>query len=713
MADRRVADPRMGDRHMADRRTADRRTAGGRMADRGVDVPAPPEVAAQVEEIRAELRDHDFRYYVLAEPIVSDAEYDALMRTLAELESRHPDLVTPDSPTQLPGGGIATTFASVQHRQPMLSLDNSFTRADLVAWFERLRRLTDDPLTFVGEPKLDGLACSVTYERGRLVLAATRGDGVTGEDVTPNVKTVRSLPHRLRGSSVPDLVEVRGEIYMSQATFEELNRRQDAEGRPRYVNPRNTAAGSLRQKDPALTASRRLDAFCYQLGALEGGPRFASHWETLEWMRDAGLPVNPHIERLTDLDSVIGYCERIQDARHELGYEIDGAVVKVDALAVRRELGSTSKAPRWAMAFKFPPEERTTVLKDILVSIGRTGRATPFAELEPVFVGGSTVARATLHNQDEVGRKDVRPGDTVMVRKAGDVIPEVLGPVLALRPPDTPPWTFPTRCPVCDAPLERLPGEADTYCTNLECPAQRVQRIAHFASRGAMDVEDLGEKTATLLTERDLVRDVGDVYTLTAEQLAELPLFGPKRVANLLSAIDASRSRPLARLLVGLGIRHVGPTAAIALAARVGHLDRIAAASAEELTAVEGIGATIAESVSQFFSVDGNRAVIEKLRAGGLNFEGPPRAEPTGDQTLQGLTFVLTGGLEAYTRDEAQAAIEQRGGKVAGSVSKKTSYVVAGESPGSKLAKAEQLGVAVLDEQGFTKLLDEGLPTDG
>jgi DNA ligase (NAD+) len=683
------------------------------MADREGAATAPADVVARVEEIRAELRDHDFRYYVLAEPIVSDAEYDALMRSLAELEAQHPDLVTPDSPTQLPGSGIATTFASVQHRQPMLSLDNSFTRADLVAWFERLRRLTDEPLTFVGEPKLDGLACSVTYERGRLVLAATRGDGVTGEDVTPNVKTVRSLPHRLSGSNVPSLVEVRGEIYMSQATFEDLNRRQDAEGRPRYVNPRNTAAGSLRQKDPALTASRRLDAFCYQLGALEGGPRFASHWETLEWMRDAGLPVNPRIERLADLDAVVEYCEGMEAARHDLGYEIDGAVVKVDSLAVRREVGSTSKAPRWAMAFKFPPEERTTLLKDILVSIGRTGRATPFADLEPVFVGGSTVARATLHNEDEVGRKDVRPGDTVMVRKAGDVIPEVLGPVLALRPADAPAWAFPTHCPVCAAPLERLPGEADTYCTNLECPAQRVQRIAHFASRGAMDIEDLGEKTVVALTERDLVRDVGDVYSVTAEQLSELPLFGPKRVSNLLASIDASRARPLARLLVGLGIRHVGPTAAIALAAEVGHLDRIAAASAEELTAVEGIGATIAESLRHFFSLDGNRAVIEKLRAGGVNFEGPARSEPEGEQTLRGLTFVLTGGLEGYTRDEAQAAIEQRGGKVTGSVSKKTSYVVAGESPGSKLDKAQQLGVAVLDEAGFTTLLAEGPPADG
>ena len=678
-------------------------------------VPAdvPPDVLAQVEELRAELLEHNRRYYEESEPTISDGEYDALMATLRDLEAEHPSVVTPDSPTQRPGGWAATSFAPVVHRLPMLSLDNAFSRDDLTAWFERLRRLTDEPLTFVGEPKLDGLACSITYERGRLVLAATRGDGVTGEDVTPNVKTVKALPRRLGGTAVPDLVEVRGEIFMDQAVFDDLNRRMDAEGKPRYVNPRNTAAGSLRQKDAALTASRHLDAFCYQLGALEGGPEFASHWETLEWMREAGIPVNPHIERLADLEAVVEYCERMRDQRHDLGYEIDGAVVKVDSLALRQKMGSTSKAPRWAMAFKFPPEERTTLLKGILVSIGRTGRATPFADLEPVFVGGSTVSKATLHNQDEVGRKDVRPGDTVMVRKAGDVIPEVLGPVLALRPDDALPWVFPTRCPTCDSPLERLEGEADTYCTNLECPAQRVMRIAHFASRGAMDIEDLGEKTVTLLTERGLVADVGDVYSLTAEQLGELPLFGPKRVANLLEGIDGSRTRPLARLLVGLGIRHVGPTAAIALARELGNLDRIATAAPEALATVEGVGGTIAESVRQFVSVEGNRTVIEKLRRAGVNFEGPPRREGEGEQPLRGFTFVITGTLEGLTREEAQAALEEQGGKVTGSVSKKTSFLVAGEGGGSKLDKAEQLGVPVLDQEGLRRLLEEGPPATG
>jgi DNA ligase (NAD+) len=687
---------------------------GGASAGGGADpVDVPADVLGQVEELRAELLEHNRRYYEESAPTVSDGEYDALVATLRDLEAEWPAVVTPDSPTQRPGGTVATTFAPVQHRQPMLSLDNSFSADDLTAWVERLRRLTDEPLTFVGEPKLDGLACSVTYEQGRLVLGATRGDGVTGEDVTPNVKTVRSLPHRLRGTALPALVEVRGEIFMSQRVFDDLNRRMDAEGKPRYVNPRNTAAGSLRQKDAALTASRHLDAFCYQLGALDGGPDFASHWETLEWMREAGIPVNPHIEQLADLDAVVEYCERMRDRRHDLGYEIDGAVVKVDSLPLRQKLGSTSKAPRWAMAFKFPPEERTTLLKGILVSIGRTGRATPFADLEPVFVGGSTVSKATLHNQDEVGRKDVRPGDTVMVRKAGDVIPEVLGPVLALRPSDAKPWVFPSRCPTCNSPLERLEGEADTYCTNLECPAQRVMRIAHFASRGAMDIEDLGEKTVTLLTERGLVSDVGDIYSLTAEQLGELPLFGPKRVANLLEGIDGSRTRPLARLLVGLGIRHVGPTAAIALATELGHLDRIATAAPEALATVEGVGATIAESVRQFFSVEGNRAVLDKLRRAGVNVEGPPRREGQGEQPLRGLTFVLTGTLEGFTRDEAQAALEERGGKVTGSVSKKTSFVVAGESAGTKLAKAEELGVPILDEAGLQRVLDEGPPASG
>jgi DNA ligase (NAD+) len=673
----------------------------------------PPDVVAQVEELRAEILEHDRRYYVDAAPTVTDGEYDALMATLRELEAEHPAIVTPDSPTKRPGAGISTTFAPVVHRLPMLSLDNAFNPDDLTAWVARLQRLTDEPLTFVGEPKLDGLACSITYERGRLVLAATRGDGVTGEDVTPNVKTVKSLPHRLKGSAVPDLVEVRGEIFMTQEVFDALNERMDAEGKPRYVNPRNTAAGSLRQKDAALTASRHLSAFCYQLGAIEGGPEFASHWETLEWMRAAGIPVNPHIERLADLAAVIEYCERMRDQRHGLGYEIDGAVVKVDSLPLRQVLGNTSKAPRWAMAFKFPPEERTTLLKGILVSIGRTGRATPFADLDPVFVGGSTVGRATLHNQDEVARKDVRPGDTVLVRKAGDVIPEVLGPVLALRPPDAEPWVFPSHCPVCGTALERAEGEADTYCVNEDCPAKRVMRIAHFASRGAMDIEGLGEETVTLLADRGLVEDVGDVYSLTAEQLGELPLFGPKRVANLLDGIEASRSRPLARLLVGLGIRHVGPTAAIALASELGHLDRITSAAPEALATVEGVGGIIADSVREWFSVPAHRTIVEKLRKAGVNFEGPPRREGQGEQPLRGFTFVLTGTLDGLTRDEAQELIEEQGGKVTGSVSKKTSFVVAGESPGSKLDKAQQLGVPVLDEAGLRQILADGPPATG
>jgi DNA ligase (NAD+) len=533
---------------------------------------------------------------------------------------------------------------------------------------------------------------------------------VTGEDVTANVLTIATVPRRLRLSGPPAVLEVRGEVFMRLAAFEELNRRQGEAGKRLFANPRNAAAGSLRQLDPAVTASRNLSLFCYGLGAKEGGQLLATHWETLEWLAGAGVPVNDRAERFTDLEGVHGFAAATLEHRHDLGYDVDGAVVKVDDLDQRRRLGATSKAPRWAIAFKFPPEEKTTLLEHIFVSIGRTGRATPFAQLEPVFVGGSTVARATLHNQDEVARKDIREGDTVVVRKAGDVIPEVVAPVLTRRPADSVPWTFPTTCPVCGGPLVRLEGEADHYCVDLECPAQRAQRIIHFASRGAMDIEGLGEKLASALCERGLVTDVADIYALDKATVLSMERFADKSADNLVAAIEASKSRPLAKLLVGLGIRHVGPTAAVALAAELGHMDAIAGAGVDELVAVEGVGPIIAESVQRFFAADGNRAVVEKLRAAGVNLEGPQRPAGTGEGDtgalpLAGLTFVLTGTLPAMTRDEAQAAIEAAGGKVSGSVSKKTAYVVAGESPGSKLDKAQSLGVPVLDEDGLRALL--------
>jgi DNA ligase (NAD+) len=677
---------------------------------------ATTEAAERAEELRRLIAHHNARYYELDEPEISDAEYDELVVELRRIETDHPELITPDSPTQRPGGAVSATFSPVTHLVPMLSLDNAFDLSDLLAWGKRLERLVPEPVAFVGEPKLDGLAVSLTYQDGRLVRAATRGDGVTGEDVTANVRTISSIPRRLAMAEPPSVMEVRGEVFMTLAAFEELNRRQGEAGKRLFANPRNAAAGSLRQLDAAITASRNLAMFCYGLGACEGGPDLATHWDTLEWLREAGVPVNDRVQRFTDLEGVHRFAETMLEHRHDLGYEVDGAVVKVDDLEQRRRLGATSKAPRWAIAYKFPPEEKTTRLEHIFVSIGRTGRATPFAQLEPVFVGGSTVARATLHNEDELARKDIREGDTVIVRKAGDVIPEVVAPVLSKRPAGSVPWRFPETCPVSGGPLVRLEGEADRYCVDLECQAQRVQRIFHFASRGAMDIEGLGEKLASQLVSRGLVADVADIYSLTKETIAGLERFADKSADNLAAAIEASKSRPLAKLLVALGIRHVGPTAAVALAGEIGHLDRIAGASAEELTAVEGVGPVIAESVRAFFDADRNRMVVDKLRSAGVNFEGPER--PAGEPArttlpLAGLTFVLTGGLTAFTRDEAQAAVEERGGKVSSSVSKKTAYVVAGESPGSKLERARELGVSVLDEEAFTRLLGTGQAPGG
>jgi DNA ligase (NAD+) len=668
-------------------------------------------VETEIEELRQLIWYHNRRYYELDEPEISDAEYDELVRRLVALEAEHPELITEDSPTQRPGGAV--TFSPVAHLVPMLSLDNAFDLDDLAAWGKRLERLVPEPVAFVGEPKLDGLAISLVYERGHLVRAATRGDGVTGEDVTANVRTIGSVPRRLKLASPPDVVEVRGEVFMPLEAFADLNRRQGEAGKRLFANPRNAAAGSLRQLDPQITASRHLAIYCYATGALEPDPGVTTHWDLLQWLAGAGIPVNDHIERFHSLAGVHDFAAAMLEARHDLGYEIDGAVIKVDDLGQRRRMGSTSKAPRWAIAFKFPPEEKTTVLERIFVSIGRTGRATPFASLTPVFVGGSTVARATLHNEDEVARKDVREGDTVVVRKAGDVIPEVVAPVESLRPHDTGPWLFPKACPVCGHDLVRLEGEADHYCVNLECPAQRVQRLFHFASRGAMDIEGMGEKICIQLTERDLVRDVADIYSLPLETLTGLERLAEKSATNLFEAIEASKQRPLAKLLVGLGIRHVGPTAAVALAAELGHMDSIATAAVDDLVEVEGIGPTIAESIVRFFSEDRNRTVIEKLRAAGVNLEGPPRPaadESGGGLPLSGLTFVLTGGLSGRTREEAGAALEALGAKVAGSVSKKTSYVVAGANAGSKLDKAESLGVPVLDEATLEQILASGEP---
>ncbi len=684
----------------------------------------PAEVVAEVEALRTQIAHHNRLYHEQDAPEIPDADYDDLVRQLNELEALHPSLVTSDSPTQTVGGAPSVAFAPVEHRTPMMSLDNAMDRAELEAWGVRLeRRLTDlegddrPPVSFVCELKIDGVAISITYEDGRLVRAATRGDGRVGEDVTANVATLAEVPERIEApdaATVPDLFEVRGEVYMPVAVFDDLNERQEAAGLRRYVNPRNTAAGSLRQKDASITATRGLALWCYQLGAVEGGPSFGAHSESLRFIESLGLPVNPEITVVTGLDEVLDYCLRWQEHRHALDYEIDGVVVKVDDLARREALGFTSKAPRWAIAYKFPPEERTTRLRDIEVSIGRTGKATPFAILEPVFVGGSTVGMATLHNQIQVEAKDVRPGDTVIVRKAGDVIPEVVGPVLAERPDDLARWEFPSHCPRCGGLLTRLEGEGHHFCTNLDCPAQRTGRIEHFASRGAMDIEGLGEQRVQLFVELGLLDDIGDLYTLDFDRILELEGFGQTSVDNLRSAIDVSRERPLANLLVGLNIRHLGPTGARLLATELGHLDAIEAATVETMAAIDGIGPTIAESVHEFFASERNQAVVAKLREAGLNLEGPER--PDVPATLDGLTIVVTGTLDGYTRDEAEEAITGRGGKSPGSVSKKTDAVVVGEGPGaSKLTKATDLGVPILDQAGFEHLLATGeiRPTEG
>jgi DNA ligase (NAD+) len=662
--------------------------------------------ASRAEELWGQIDYHNRRYFVDDDPEITDADFDALVAELGALEAAWPELARPDSPIQTVGGAPSPLFAEVRHRLPMMSLDKTTSYQELLAWGKRMDRYISGVVAYTCEPKIDGLAMNLLYEGGRLTRAATRGDGEVGEDVTANVITISVIPRQL-GRRAPDVVEVRGEIFMPKTAFEDLNRRQAEAGARTFINPRNAAAGSLRQKDPAITAGRELGFWAYQLGAVEGGPQFTTHMQSLGWMRQAGFPVNPNIELVHGLDEVDDYCRRWLDQRHTLDYEIDGTVIKVDDLAQRRELGATSKAPRWAIAYKFPPEERTTLLNGIMVSIGRTGKATPFAMLEPVVVGGANVSLATLHNEDQVRAKDVRPGDTVVVRRAGDVIPEVRGPVLPLRPPGLPPWTFPQECPVCNEPLVRLPGESDTFCVNVDCPGQQIQRISHFASRGAMDIEHLGERTVAQFTRVGLLHDVADIYVLDYERIASFEGWGDASVANLRAAIEASKSRPLANLLVGLSIRHLGAAGSVLLARYFRHLDRIMAASAEELAAVEGVGPTIGSSVQRFFALPRNREVVERLRQAGCNFEGPDA--PDVPQVLAGSSVVVTGTLEGWSREAAEGAIKARGGKSPGSVSKKTSAVVLGADPGAaKVAKARELGVPILDEAGFARLLESG-----
>ena len=673
--------------------------------------PARPDrksAAKRARELREQIDYHAYRYYVLDDPEVADAEYDALVAELIEIESAYPDLVTPDSPTQRIGAPPSDLFAPVEHRAPMMSLDNCFSLEELLAWGKRVERGIGTADGFVVELKMDGIAVNLIYEDGVLTKGATRGDGRVGEDITSNLKAVNAVPLRLRGKA-PSVVEARGEVYMRTDDFARLNERLGEAGLKTFANPRNSAAGSLRQKDPSITAQRKLSLVCHGVGYVEGA-RFKSHWDALEHLREYGLRTNPENRRVESLDEVYDFCTQWQEHRHDVPYEIDGVVVKVDSIAQQEELGSTAKAPRWAIAYKFPPEERTTVVREINVHVGRTGAATPWAQLEPVFVGGVTISTATLHNEDEVARKDIRVGDTVVVRRAGDVIPEVVGPVTSKRTGKERKFKMPKKCPACKSEIVRLPGEAVARCINVECPSRRVESLFHFASRGALDIEGLGYKTVISLVDRGWLTDVGDIYSLTREQLGELEGWGEKSIDNLMTAIEASKKRPLANLLIGLGIPHVGTTAARLLAREVGSLERLKKMSQDELAALAGIGPIIAASIESFFSEPRNLNIITKLEAAGLNtveeqrrIEGP----------LAGKTFVVTGTLESMSREKATAEIEARAGKVTSSVSKNTDYVVVGANPGSsKYDKAVSLGITLLEEPAFLALLDGPVAAD-
>nr|WP_084532975.1 NAD-dependent DNA ligase LigA [Nocardia fusca] len=685
---------------------------------RGAAAPAPAggEERVRWQELADTVREHQFRYYVRDAPIISDGEFDMLFQQLLALEERHPDLRTPDSPTQLVGGGFATDFTPVDHLERMLSLDNVFSAAEMRAWAARVEEETGPDLHYLCEVKIDGVALNLVYRNGKLERGATRGDGRTGEDVTLNARTIEDIPRELNADSefpIPELLEVRGEVYFRLEDFETLNAAIVAEGKPPYANPRNTAAGSLRQKDPSVTARRRLRMICHGLGRTEGFTPRSQH-EAYRALAAWGLPVSAHTRLVQGVDAVLERISYWAEHRHDIEHEIDGLVVKVDELSLQRRLGATSRAPRWAIAYKYPPEEATTTLRNIAVNVGRTGRVTPFAMMEPVVIAGSTVSMATLHNAAEVVRKGVLIGDTVTIRKAGDVIPEVLGPVVDARTGDERAFVMPTHCPECGTELAyEKEGDADIRCPNQRsCPAQLRERVFHMAGRGAFDIEALGYEAAIALLNSGAITDEGDLFDLDADRLRNVALFVNKNGSlsangnRLLSNLAAAKDRPLWRVLVALSIRHVGPTAARALAAEFGSLERIEQASLEELAAAEGVGPTIATAVAEWFAVDWHRAIVDKWRAAGVRMED--ERDESIPRTLEGLSIVVTGSLEGFSRDGAKEAILLRGGKAAGSVSKKTAFVVIGESPGSKAAKAEELGVPILDENGFRVLLESG-----
>jgi DNA ligase (NAD+) len=669
----------------------------------------------QINRLREEIRDHQFRYYVLDDPTIGDAEFDRLLKKLTQLEEAHPELRSPDSPTVLVGGGFATAFEQHDHIEKMMSLDNAFGFEELEAWGERVAKgLADsDSPGWLCEVKVDGLAINLLYRDGKLVQALTRGNGVTGEDVTLNVKTIAAIPHQLKGSGFPATLEVRGEVFFPLKAFEEFNARIQAEGKNAFANPRNAAAGSLRQKDPRVTASRPLSMVVHGIGACDG-LSFKTQADAYHQLGAWGLPISKRYKVVTSMKQVEEFINYYGEHRHEVEHEIDGAVIKVNEIDLQQRLGFTSRAPKWAIAFKYPPVEVTTKLLDIKVSVGRTGRVTPFAFMEPVVVAGSTVSSATLHNQAEVLRKGILIGDTVIIRKAGDVIPEVVGPIVEKRMGIEREFVMPTKCPDCGALLRAMSeGDIDLRCPNSRtCPAQLRERLYYIGSRSALDIDVLGYEAASALLQSGLVEDEGDLFALTGKDLLHSEFFTKKdgtlgaQAEKFLTALDSAKSSPLWRILVALSIRHVGPTAAASLTNTFGSLDAIAAASLEELAAIDGVGDVIAESIIEWFEVDWHQEIIRKWRAAGVSFDIAPKS--TAPATLTGLTIVVTGSLTAFSRDGVDEAIIAHGGKAGSSVSKKTSYVVVGDSPGSKAAKAEELGVAILDEAAFLQLLASG-----
>ena len=665
--------------------------------------------AREIEKLRDEIRRHDELYYVNNSPEISDREYDALLEQLQKLEQAHPELITPDSPTQRVGGRPAEGFPEVVHRRQMLSLDNSYNIEELRAFDERCRRLADGRrLDYVAELKIDGLSLSLQYADGLLVRGVTRGDGRIGEDVTQNARTIRSVPLRLRSDAkvIDANVEVRGEVFIPREVFEKTNAEREEAGEPRFANPRNAAAGAIRQLDSRLVARRKLDMFVYDLFAGGGRKPFPTHWEALEWLQAAGFRVNPHRKVCETIDEVIEFANEKEALRDDLGYEIDGLVVKVNSTTLQDEFGATQKAPRWAIAYKYPARQASTRVNDIFVSVGRTGAITPVAMLEPVFLAGTTVSRATLHNEDEIRRLGVKVGDWVMIEKSGEIIPKVLSVITAKRDGSERDFKPPKRCPVCNGLISRIEGEVVARCVAADCRAQLMGRLIHFASRRAMRIEGLGEVLAEQLVAENLVKDVGDLYSLTLDQVAGLERMAKKSATNLLEQIEASKNRDLSNLIYALGLRHVGERTAGILAHEAGSLERLANMTVEELDAIPEIGLTVAESVRDWFDDEGNRALCDRLRAAGVKTETTRAGSESLDERFVGKQFVLTGTLSSFTRDEAKSLIETRGGRVNSSVSKKTDYVVAGEAAGSKLDKAESLGVTVIDEAAFKEMLE-------